>query len=146
MQLQVILLVENNPTDVLMVRRAFRYLSPVYLLMPVPDGGAAIQYVSGLLPYQDRKVFPFPRMVLLDLRMPNLDGFRFLEWARHEPSMKNVPVVVLTGSVYSEDVKRAYSLGAKSFIVKPPDPDQLLKELELALSYWAPVAPHAKAA
>src|SRR6185369_14560681 len=91
----VILLVEDNPDDVALVERAFRQVAPGYQLMSMRDGREGMEYLLGLGAYRDRKLFPLPRMILLDLQMPNVDGFQFLEWLRREPELKHLPVVVL---------------------------------------------------
>ncbi len=139
MQRVVILLVENDRDDAMLVAGAFRQLHSAYRLLHVSDGRIAMNYILGLPPYGDRNIFPTPRMILLDLKMPDVDGFQFLQWLRSQPGKERLSVVVLTGSVYSEDIRRAYSLGANSFIVKPVESEKLIKELELALDYWAPV-------
>ncbi len=139
MQRGVILLVENDRDDAMLVAGAFRQLHSAYRLLHVSDGRTAMNYILGLPPYGDRNIFPTPRMILLDLKMPDVDGFQFLQWLRSQPGKERLSVVVLTGSVYSEDIRRAYSLGANSFIVKPVESEKLIKELEVALDYWAPV-------
>ncbi len=138
MELEPILLVENNREDVWRVQDAFNHLDPVYRLIVVPDGREAMQYLRGVGLYADRSIFPLPRLVLLELNLPDFHGFEFLQWLRRQPSLHRLPTVVLTESVYSGEVKRAYSLGADSFIIKPMDRETLIKELELSLQYWAP--------
>ena len=135
----VVLLAEDNSNDAALVALAFSRMSPGYSLVRVADGQQAIDYLMGIGAYRDRNEFPLPRMILLDLQMPNVDGFQFLEWFRKEPAIGNIPVVVLASSHHSPDIKRAYDMGADSFLTKPVDPEELLKQLKVAVGYWAPI-------
>jgi CheY-like chemotaxis protein len=137
-QADVILLVEDSLSDAAIIDRAFSKIGPKYRLMAVTDGQQALNYLSGVGKYADRKTFPLPRMVLLDLQMPNMNGFQVLEWLRKQPSIRHLPVVVLAGSSYSPDIRRAYQAGADSFVTKPTCADAMLDELRLAVAYWAP--------
>src|SRR5688572_1526406 len=118
---ETILLAEDNDDHVILIKRAFvqsRLLNPVQV---VSDGVQAIAYLNGDGKYADRKEFPLPALLLLDLKMPNKDGFEVLEWIRDQPTLRNLRVVVLTTSDRIFDVKRAYELGASSFLTKPLD-------------------------
>ena len=118
---ETILLAEDNEDHVVLIKRAFmqaRLLNPV---QAVGDGVEAIAYLKGEGKYADRKEFPFPRLLLLDLKMPNKDGFEVLEWIREQPELRKLRIVVLTTSDRIFDVKRAYELGASSFLTKPLD-------------------------
>ena len=102
----------------------------------VRDGEKAISYLSGQGIYADRDVYPLPALLLLDLKMPRVDGFEVLTWLRQHPSLGRMLVVVLTGSPMKEDVKQAYVLGANSYLVKPNDPSQLHDLVERLESFW----------
>lgn len=118
-QYETILLAEDNEAHVILIKRSFvhaRFVNPVQV---VKDGAETIAYLSGAGPYADRKEFPFPSLLLLDLKMPNVDGFEVLEWIQREPMMRGLRIVVLTTSERIFDVKRAYELGASSFLTKP---------------------------
>jgi CheY-like chemotaxis protein len=118
---ETILLAEDNEDHVLLIKRSFvqaRLLNPVQV---VTDGVEAIAYLSGDAKYANRKEYPVPALLLLDLKMPNKDGFEVLEWIREQPALRNLRVVVLTTSDRIFDVKRAYELGASSFLTKPLD-------------------------
>ena len=131
-----ILVVEDNPDDVLLLERAFRkanLLNPVHV---VSDGQAAIDYLSGVAPYGDRAKYPIPALVLLDLKLPKRTGHEVLEWIRAHPGLRRLPVAVLTTSRESPDVNRAYDLGANSYLAKPVDFDALLNLVKTLQLYW----------
>lgn len=134
----LILLVEDNSSDAMAVELAFRSLPKRFQLYWVSNGTQAIEYLSGAAAYSERQIFPLPRLVLLDLMMPGMDGFEVLEWIRQQPEFKNLPVIVLATSSTSPDVTRAYNSGANSFISKPPNLQTLVRELQTALEYWVP--------
>jgi len=129
MSSETILLVDDSPDDVLLIRLALARARIVHKLMVVSDGEKALLYLRGEIPFADRTVFPFPTLILLDLAMPCMGGFEVLEWIRRQPQLSQMPVIVLTGSALVADSKRAYELGASSFVTKPAD----LTELTLAL-------------
>ena len=133
---KVILLVEDNPADLLLIEQAFARLEVPARVMRVKDGEAALKYLSGLKPYSNRKHFPLPKLVLLDLRLPVFDGFHVLEWIRTEPFLRRTPVIILTASCNPEEMKRAYAFGASSFITKSSTLSKLAADLKLALDYW----------
>jgi CheY-like chemotaxis protein len=135
--LPTILVVEDSPDDVFLLRRAFRkanLMNPVHV---AEDGQVAIDYLSGAPPYQDRAAFPLPALVLLDLKLPRRSGHEVLEWIRAQPGgLRRVPVAVLTTSRESPDVNRAYDLGANSYLAKPVDFDALLELVKTLQLYW----------
>lgn len=116
-----ILLLEDNPDDVLLVRRALRNLFVKKRLIVVTQGEPAIAYLKGEGDYADRRRYPLPQLVLLDLKLRGFGGFEVLEWIRRDPSLKGLPVIVLTSSAHSHDLKRAYQLGANTFLIIPND-------------------------
>jgi CheY-like chemotaxis protein len=118
---QTILVAEDNDDHVILIKRAFRYanlLNPIHF---VSDGAEAIAYLNGDGKYANRDQYPLPALVLLDLKMPNKDGFEVMEWIREQPTLRSLRVVVLTTSERVVDVQRAYQLGASSFLMKPLD-------------------------
>ncbi len=136
MSSDIVLLVEDKEDDVFFFRAAFERLHLPLGLGLVRDGSEAIDYLKGVMPFHDRERFPLPRMILLDLHMPRMDGFEVLKWLRAQPRFGALPVVVLAASSYSPDVKRAYQLGASSFLVKSSEPTVALGQLKNALDYW----------
>ena len=131
-----ILLVEDNPDDVLLIQRAFRKANLVNPISVVDDGEKAIQYLSGTGDYADRGRHPVPVLVLLDLKLPRKSGHEVLAWIKQHPAMKRMPVVVLTSSTETVDVNKAYDLGANSYLVKPVGFDDLFAMVKTLQPYW----------
>ena len=115
----VILLVEDRSDDVVLIRRALAEAKIRNPLHVVGDGEKAMAYLEGAGQYCDRERFPMPDLVLLDLKLPKIDGFELLRWIRQQPGIKMLRVVVLTSSEDIFDINKAYQLGANSFLVKP---------------------------
>jgi CheY-like chemotaxis protein len=122
---QVILLVDDSEFDVLLMRAALKRAEFDPSLQVVINGEEAIAYLAGTGIYSDRSTFPFPTLVLLDVNMPKKNGFDVLRWLRAHPFLNRTPVTMLTASLRSEDVDRAFDLGANSYLVKPSNLDQL---------------------
>lgn len=133
---ETILLVDDNEDDQLLLRQAFSRVRPTPALRVVSSGEEAIAYLQGDGPFGDRNEFPLPDLVLLDLKMPRKSGFEVLEWIRAQPHLRGLCVVVLTSSEAAWDVKRAYDLGASSFLVKPVDFQEFKNMCELIRTYW----------
>ncbi len=131
-----ILLADDNPGSVALIGGAFRALGFAHRLISVNDGGDAIACLNGWGPYADREQFPLPGLILLDLDMPRINGFQFLSWLRTESHFKHLPVVVLTVSAYSSDVRTAYLLGANSFLSKPPGYPGFLSAVRQMCEFW----------
>lgn len=116
---KAILIVEDSQEDSEILKRAFKKTGANIPLRFVSDGQQAMDYLSGEGPYADRTANPLPRLMLLDLKLPKLDGFDVLGWLQTQPKLKLLPVTVLTSSNLDKDVDRAYGLGANSYLVKP---------------------------
>ena len=117
---QIILLVEDDHNDALLAQRALKDAGAAHRVIHLCDGEEAIKYLNGDPPFQDRQTHPSPSLVLLDLKMPKLTGFDVLAWLQDRPQLAaNIPVVVLTGSIHGDDMKRAKRLGAVGYEVKP---------------------------
>jgi CheY-like chemotaxis protein len=114
-----ILVVEDNENDVELIRRTLSQLGIPNPIHFVKSGEGAISYLLGMEPYSDRKRFGLPTLVLLDLKLQVMNGFEVLQWIKNHRHFGNLRVVVLTSSDDIRDVKRAYRLGANSFLVKP---------------------------
>jgi len=140
-----ILLAEDDPNDAKLVGVALqRSLSGVPLIV-VNDGIELINYLQGQGKYADRRVYPFPELVLLDLKMPRMDGFEVLRWLRQQPILKRLPVIVLTNSSQDADAEMAYDAGANSYLVKPTRFEDLVKTMQLVGDFWlsGPMIPNA---
>ena len=132
----VILLVEDRDDDVVLIRKAFERAGLDNPMQVAADGVEAIAYLSGEGKFSNREEFPLPWLVLLDLKMPRVDGFEVLRWIRSQPSLSRMIVLVLTSSEYMKDVENAYKLGANSFLVKPVDFQNAVQMGELIRRYW----------
>lgn len=97
------------------------------------DGEAAIAYLSGATPYENR---PIPEVVLLDLKLPRKSGHEVLQWIRQQARFRFLPVVVLSSSRERTDVERAYALGANSYLVKSPSFEALIEMVQTLDVYW----------
>ena len=135
-ELAVFLLVEDNEDHALLFKRALAKSKIVNPLQIVPNGAEAINYLQGAGRYRNRAEFPLPALVLLDLKMPGVDGFEVLSWIRQQPTLSSLRVVVLTSSDEMRDVNRAYQLGANSFLVKPSDLEDLARLTQAISGYW----------
>src|SRR4051812_919416 len=131
-----ILLAEDREDDIVLIRKAFATAFIRNPLHVVRDGEEAIAYFCGEGPYANRAEFPLPDLLLLDLKMPRVDGFEVLEWIRQQPSLNSLRVVVLTSSDHLRDVNRAYQLGANSFLVKPLDFQNFMALSKAIEGYW----------
>ncbi len=131
-----ILHVEDDPNDALLFQHACRKAGIGFELQSVNDGDQAIAYLRGLDNFSDRQKYPFPQLILLDLKMPRLSGFDVLAWLRNEGAFKGVPVIILTSSNHETDIKRAYDLGANSYLVKPVGFDALVEVARTIYGYW----------
>jgi CheY-like chemotaxis protein len=136
---QHILLVEDDENDVLLLQRAFQKAGLRNALKVVQGGDQAMEYLSGSGSFANRERFPFPFMVLLDLKMPGTNGFEVLQWIRAQPACKRLLVVVLTSSNLQADVDRAYELGANSYLVKPVGFEEMLNLVQRFEMYWTEI-------
>lgn len=134
--IQPILLVEDDRDDVFIFNRAVKEARIANPVVVVTNGQEAKDYLSHSGLYADQKIYPLPFVIFLDLKLPYLDGFEVLTWIRQQPSLQSVVVVVLTGSDESRDHQKAYTKGARSYIVKPPKADDLLHFVDSMASYW----------
>lgn len=125
-----VLLVEDDDSDVLFMRRAWQKAGYTVPLVAIGDGEKAVAYLSGNAPYSDRAQYPFPTLVLLDLKIPLLPGLDVLRWIRENPGLRNLRVAVLTSSEEPADVARARELGVSDYIVKPTGFAQLVAVVE----------------
>ena len=131
-----ILLVEDDPDDAWLVCKAAQKTLLGIPVFVVPNGQEAVRYLKGEGPYADRRAYPLPDIVLLDLDIPLLNGFEVLRWMREQPRLKRRPVVVLTGSIEDSDAARAYEAGANSYIIKPTDYRQLIETVRNLGDFW----------
>lgn len=131
-----ILHVEDDPNDVVLLEHACRKAGVEWEIKRVADGEEAIAYLSGREQFADRRNYPLPRLILLDLKMPHLSGFDVLQWRRENDRVKVVPVVILSSSNHDVDLTRAYELGVNSYLIKPVSFDALVGIVKALSDYW----------
>jgi len=131
-----ILLVEDDDNDVALIRRATKKAKLEHPMKVVRDGEAAISYLRGDGEFADRNIYPLPGLVLLDVKLRRKNGLEVLEWLRSQDSLKRILVIMLTSSRETQDVNRAYDLGANSYLVKPATFGALLLLVQNLGSYW----------
>ena len=131
-----ILLIEDNRHEAKLLIRNLRKNNLANHLLHLDDGAEALNFIFAKEKYSDRQVEDCPRLILLDLKIPKVDGFEILKRIKSDPRTQSVPVVILTSSREEQDIVNSYKLGANSYIVKPVNFDSFSKAVtELGL-YW----------
>jgi CheY-like chemotaxis protein len=133
---ETILIVEDEPADIEFLQRAFTKAGITNPVQSVSNGEEAIAYLTGRGAFADRKAFPFPRVVITDLKMPQMDGIQLLQWIRANPEFRVVPTIVLTSSTSQSDVNAAFACGASAYIVKPVEIRELQRIAKVIADYW----------
>lgn len=133
---EVILLVEDNPSDVKLTKRALEQNQISNKLVHAEDGREALDYLFGTGQYADRDVRDVPTVVLLDLKLPKVDGLEVLKEIRANEGTRSLPVVILTSSNQERDIASSYELGANSYIRKPVNFTQFTEAVRTLGLYW----------
>jgi two-component system response regulator len=136
MEYKLILLVEDNPDDVALTLRALKKNNLGNQIVVAGDGAEALDYLFGTGPHAGRDTSLQPELILLDLKLPKLDGFKVLEKLRADPRTRLLPVVILTSSREQQDLIDGYGLGANSYIRKPVDFEQFVEAVRQLGLYW----------
>lgn len=131
-----ILIVEDNPNDAQLTMRSLKKNNLANHIMHVSDGQIAVDYLLGEGEYQGRNVLDQPKVVLLDLKLPKLNGLQVLARIRGDARTKMLPVVILTSSQQESDLIESYKLGANSYIVKPVEFENFAKSVQEVGLYW----------
>ena len=131
-----ILLVEDNPEDVEITVRAFKKRNLTNKIHVVEDGEEALEYIFATGAYKERNINHRPKVILLDLKLPKVDGLEVLRRIREDERTKQIPVVVLTSSQEERDIVESYKLGVNSYIVKPVDFAKFLDTVSELGFYW----------
>jgi CheY-like chemotaxis protein len=135
-KMEHILLAKDSEDYALLFRRALNSAHIEASLNVVHDGQEAVNYLAGTHGYEDREKHPFPKLLLLDLRMPRMDGFQVLSAVRQRLGFTQLPVIVLTHSDNPADIRRAYELGATSYFRKPDSLEGLDEMIHVLHAYW----------
>jgi CheY-like chemotaxis protein len=131
-----ILLVEDNPNDAELCLRALTKNKISNRVVHVKDGAEALDFIFGKGSYSERKLEKGPKVILLDLKLPKVDGLEVLKEIKSDPRARLIPVVVLTSSKEEQDIVRSYESGVNSYIVKPVDFDKFVKAVADLGLYW----------
>ncbi len=132
-----LLLVEDNPADVELTIHALTSNNITNSVRVIRDGAEALEYIFCTGPYAGRNISDRPNVILLDLKLPLVDGLEVLRQIKQSPETQSIPVVVLTSSREERDVVESYKLGVNSYIVKPVDFEQFAKAISDLGLYWA---------
>lgn len=133
---RAILLVEDNPSDVDLTKRAFEKKNLANTLVIVRDGQQALDYLFGAGAYAGRNVADLPACILLDLKLPKVDGVTVLQTIKADERTRMIPTIVLTSSNELRDIKACYGLGTNSYIRKPVDFDEFVEVVSHLGLYW----------
>jgi two-component system response regulator len=133
---KVILLVEDNPDDAALTLRAFKRSHVANPIAEVRDGIEALDFLFARGVYGERATAPLPTLIILDLKLPKLDGLGVLKAIREDERTRLLPVVVLTSSKEEQDLISSYSLGANSYVRKPVDFNEFLEAVKVLGIYW----------
>src|SRR5689334_3395224 len=131
-----ILVADDDADEIVLLRLAFLKAGLSNRLISVGDGEECVQYLRGEGEFADRSLFPLPQLLLLDLKMPRLNGIQVLTWIRSQPHFRQLPVIVLTGTTFDSDITRAYAAGANSFLPKVLDPSGLAAQVKGIVEFW----------
>jgi CheY-like chemotaxis protein len=136
-----LLLAEDDPNDAMLFQRALeesaRIAAVPIRLQVIGDGEQAIEYLKGEGEFQDRDKYPFPEIVVTDLKMPRLNGLGVLAWLRENEQYQRMPKILLSGSSEECDVDEAYRLGANTFFQKPDSLGEYRELVYHIVCYWA---------
>lgn len=130
-----VLLVEDDLNDIFLVKRAFKRTEIPNPLHVVTDGVEAIRYLQGEGD-ADRQLYPMPRLVVMDIKMPRKTGFEVLEWIKSDCVLKRVPVVIVSSSDQTADINKAYELGANAYMIKPVNFKSVENLFQSITHYW----------
>lgn len=130
-----VLIAEDDENDIYIYERGLNRIG-IENFKCVRDGAEVIEYLRGQGKYQDREQNPFPKWLLLDLKMPRVNGLEVLEWIKKNPSCRVVPTIIFSASQQASDVKKAYDLGANAYFVKPLRMEEMLETLALVNHFW----------
>ena len=131
-----ILIIEDNPGDAELTIRALKKSHVANHIVHLVDGAEALDFLFGTGEYSNRNIDNLPKLILLDLKMPKVDGLEVLRHLKSDVRTKMIPVVILTSSAKDPDIKKCYDLGANSYIVKPVEINNFVKTISEIGMYW----------
>ncbi len=132
----IILLVEDNPMDVILTLDAFKEAKLKNTINVAKNGEEALDYLFGQGKYADRNLYPMPNLILLDLKMPGIDGFEVLRKIKSTNNLRRIPVIILTSSKEERDRTLSYDNGANSYLMKPVSFEGFIEVVRKIDDYW----------
>jgi CheY-like chemotaxis protein len=133
---KVVLIADDDPDDRMFLERTLHRLDEELCIRTVRDGTEALEYLDGAGAFADRKGFPFPTFMFVDLKMPRVDGFSVLEHVKSHPQWAVIPTIVLSASSDPDDIKKAFLSGASAYHVKPATAEARDHLCRVLLDYW----------
>jgi CheY-like chemotaxis protein len=127
----MILLIDDDSDDVFFLERSMKKANPLVQLYTLNNGKKALDYLEGTGTYGDRSTHPLPSGILLDLKMPKVHGFDVLRWIRQQPSLRQIPVIIFSGTPSEADREKARQMGADGFFIEPVNPDKWVEIFKL---------------
>lgn len=132
-----ILIIENDDRDFFLIEHALAMSGFGTQVIRVQDGVQGTDYLQGFAPFEDRAKYWFPDVILLDLKMPRMNGFDLLVWLEKNPKLRVIPTIVMSSSAAHEDVQNAYNRGANGYFVKPIDHEAFVLLFHDIAAYWS---------
>ena len=139
LETQTILVAEDDDNDYFLLDRAIKKAGIRNPVQRVINGQEVIHYLSGTSPYSDRTAYPFPHLLLLDLKLPGKHGFDVLEWIRSREATKVLLVIIHSSSKQADDIHKAYELGANGYVPKATSVEDLIEVMSAIKAYWLKV-------
>jgi CheY-like chemotaxis protein len=134
-----ILIVDDDPDDATLIKRAVLSLRPKSPIRTILGGRELMNYLEGEGCYADREAFPKPALILLDLRMPEMNGFELLAWLKNESGHAAIPVIVISSFDRQREIRKSYQLGARTFLSKPVHSESIrdaIRALRLPIEFF----------
>lgn len=128
---------DDSEDDAFFVKRALEQSQVKHFFHAVLDGLAALAYLRGEGEYSDRQQFPFPNVLLCDLKMPRMDGYGVLRWLQEHPECKVIPTVIFTSSALEQDIHQSYVLGANAYLQKPGSLNEMIETIRRLYEFWS---------
>jgi CheY-like chemotaxis protein len=127
---------EDDENDVAFLQRAFKTAQVDNSLQVVQDGQAAMDYLAGVGAFSDRRLYPLPGLLLLDLKMPRKTGMEVLDWIRHQDALRSLPIIIFSSTVHPVEIETAYHKGANAFVTKPSGAPERTKLAYVIKEFW----------
>ncbi len=135
----IVLLAEDNADDAIFIKRAIRKAGAPVSLQHVENGEEAMSYLLGEGCYCDRERYPFPALIVTNMKMPRMNGLELLAWIKQQPSLKHLPVLVMSSSEDPDEMSQVAALGGSSYFVKTSSLDTLKEVVKHMMSFLPPL-------